>query len=411
MLRDMGNPSSRKLQIVAGRFRDLGILYPSEQTCAHVIAVLAEAMMLGRPEMATPSAAAVISLINDFKSLMRAVRRTVPSGNVPRVYPEDPNELARTHPELFQKAFPDADAGPVFPSPVDPLRVELLRRGLPCRISHSSFTVVSRRQGARRAPSGLQASLLGQASDGEVPGLTIFDRPRASSAPPARERRPADGLLALTDGPANVAAAGVPAPAQMVSASLPVAASEATGPAGPLAAPGGAAAVQDATGVAAHAPADAASNAGRLGRLRAAARASSAPSGTPPPKDKKTASKGGQARSGTKKAPMKRPAAAKAEAPPEKKAKLTPPAQKGKGAAPPAQKGKGAAARAATSFPGVPKRKTEPTWLGDYKVYSDITKQAWRVRKPDSGSRTDTAFSWKVDPRQAWTNLVNFTTE
>ncbi|CAK0795909.1 unnamed protein product [Prorocentrum cordatum] len=360
---------------------------------------------------------------------MRAVRKNVPSGNVPRVYPENPNELERTHPELFQKAFP-ADTRPVFPSPVDSLRVELLRRGPPCRISHSSISAPRR---ARRAPSGLQAALLDQAATagGELPGLTIYSRPQAAAR--------AGGLLALADGLAHPAAAGAPAPAtassaaalgspapaQMVAPGQASAASEETAPAGPLAAPceaapaGPPAGPLAAPGVAARAPADAAANADRLARLRARAKDSSAPNGTPSPKGKNRT--GSQTRSGTKKA-LKRPAAAKTEASPAKKARRTPPAQKGAAAraaaakteavkkarlTPPAQKG--AAGRAATSFPGVPKRKTEATWIGDYRVYSDVTKQAWRVRKP--GHRHDASFSWKADPRKAWSSLVEFTTE
>ncbi|CAK0850296.1 unnamed protein product [Prorocentrum cordatum] len=394
----LGDPclaGSRKLQIVVGRFRDLGLLYPSEQTCTHVIAFLAEAILQRQPDPVAPSSAAVIAHTNDFKSLMRAVRKNVPSGNVPRVYPENPNELERTHPELFQKAFP-ADTRPVFPSPVDSLGVELLRRGPPCRISHSSISAPRR---ARRAPSGLQAALLDQAATagGELPGLTICSRPQAAAR--------AGGLLALADGLAHPAAAGARHPRLARRRRL-------QGPLQLLA-------KRRLQGVAARAPADAAANADRLARLRARAKDSSAPNGAPSPKGKNRT--GSQTRSGTKKA-LKRPAAAKTEASPAKKARRTPPAQKGAAAraaaakteavkkarlTPPAQKG--AARRAATSFPGVPKRKTEATWIGDYRVYSDVTKQAWRARKP--GHRHDASFSWKADPRKAWSSLVEFTTE
>jgi hypothetical protein len=56
------------------------------------------------------------------------------------------------------------------------------------------------------------------------------------------------------------------------------------------------------------------------------------------------------------------------------------------------------------SFPGVPVKPTPPLAYKNFKVYSDLTSQAWRVKK--IGRRKDRSLSWKVDGAEAWARVI-----
>ena len=55
-------------------------------------------------------------------------------------------------------------------------------------------------------------------------------------------------------------------------------------------------------------------------------------------------------------------------------------------------------------FPGVPKKACPPIEYKRFKIYTDITMQAWRVKK--IGERKDKAASWKANPQEAWKKVL-----
>ena len=55
-------------------------------------------------------------------------------------------------------------------------------------------------------------------------------------------------------------------------------------------------------------------------------------------------------------------------------------------------------------FPGVPKKACPPIEYKRFKIYTDLTMQAWRVKK--IGERKDKAASWKANPQEAWKKVL-----
>ena len=76
--------------------------------------------------------------------------------------------------------------------------------------------------------------------------------------------------------------------------------------------------------------------------------------------------------------------------------------------------GKKAGAKAATEpvtrklpFPGVPKSPKEPIRVGTkWSIYTDVNHNAWRLQ--EKGVRGDDRYSWKVDPKGSWADLMKF---
>lgn len=106
--------------------------------------------------------------------------------------------------------------------------------------------------------------------------------------------------------------------------------------------------------------------------------------------------------------PKAKPAKGKAKA----KAKTTPPKDtppkhvkpgppKGSPKGSPKNSGK---VKLLVPFPGVPKKSVEPMEFKDMRIYSDITRGMWRVKRV--GFRKDRGASWKADPAAAW-NTIN----
>ena len=60
-------------------------------------------------------------------------------------------------------------------------------------------------------------------------------------------------------------------------------------------------------------------------------------------------------------------------------------------------------APAALKYPGIPTAPRDPISFKNLQVYTDLKKQAWRV-KP-IGVRQDASFSWKSDGPSAWKRL------
>lgn len=60
----------------------------------------------------------------------------------------------------------------------------------------------------------------------------------------------------------------------------------------------------------------------------------------------------------------------------------------------------------APAFPGKPKKQTDPLLVNGYQVYTDLTKQAWRIKAV--GERNDKGISWKADAKEAWNDVCNY---
>lgn len=61
------------------------------------------------------------------------------------------------------------------------------------------------------------------------------------------------------------------------------------------------------------------------------------------------------------------------------------------------------------AFPGVPGKAKDPIAYKNVSVYSDISLGAWRVKA--KGVRTDRKASWKLDPRAAWSKVLEYISE
>jgi len=61
------------------------------------------------------------------------------------------------------------------------------------------------------------------------------------------------------------------------------------------------------------------------------------------------------------------------------------------------------AARLVLPFPGVPAKPKEPMSFKNFRVYSDLALQKWRVKVV--GARKDVSASWGTDPQQAWARV------
>ncbi|CAK0905023.1 unnamed protein product [Prorocentrum cordatum] len=57
-------------------------------------------------------------------------------------------------------------------------------------------------------------------------------------------------------------------------------------------------------------------------------------------------------------------------------------------------------------FPGIPKAPMEPVRAGNYAIYTDRTKRAWRVK--ENNVRTDKAFGWGVDCEGSWRRAIHY---
>eukprot|EP00973_Karenia_brevis_P093711 12418728-Karenia_brevis.AAC.1 len=65
-----------------------------------------------------------------------------------------------------------------------------------------------------------------------------------------------------------------------------------------------------------------------------------------------------------------------------------------------------AAAGGALKFPGTPPAEgCGALNHNGWRIYTDMTMSAWRVKPPDSVTRCDRAFSWKTAPRESWAEL------
>ena len=57
-------------------------------------------------------------------------------------------------------------------------------------------------------------------------------------------------------------------------------------------------------------------------------------------------------------------------------------------------------------FPGVPKKACPPIAYKSFRIYTDLTMKAWRVKKV--GERKDKAASWNANPQEAWNKVLGF---
>ena len=55
-------------------------------------------------------------------------------------------------------------------------------------------------------------------------------------------------------------------------------------------------------------------------------------------------------------------------------------------------------------FPGVPKKSMPAQSVGNFQIYTDVKKHAWRVK--ELGVREDTCCSWKRDPQMGWNKVL-----
>jgi hypothetical protein len=56
-------------------------------------------------------------------------------------------------------------------------------------------------------------------------------------------------------------------------------------------------------------------------------------------------------------------------------------------------------------FPGVPRKAVASMQHGDFRIYSDMNRQCWRVQR--MGERPDKAASWKQDAKAAWAKVCS----
>ena len=59
--------------------------------------------------------------------------------------------------------------------------------------------------------------------------------------------------------------------------------------------------------------------------------------------------------------------------------------------------------RCLIAYPGVPKKPIDAISFGAYQIYTDVTKQRWRVKR--LGERKDKAFGWVSEPEVQWKRL------
>ncbi|CAK0829238.1 unnamed protein product [Prorocentrum cordatum] len=130
------NKTSRsRLEVVVNRMRLLNILNPNETTKAHaVLLTIRAATPVGEEPPLRP--ATTLNLMNEFKTILRRVRRFHASTVAPMVdYYEDPQQLRTNNPDLYAQAYP-SDAP--IPCPSDVGQLEIMRRQLPLRASHGA---------------------------------------------------------------------------------------------------------------------------------------------------------------------------------------------------------------------------------------------------------------------------------
>eukprot|EP00959_Pyramimonas_sp_CCMP1952_P471454 9498426-Pyramimonas_sp.AAC.1 len=280
-----------------------------------------------------------------------------------------------------------------------------------------------------------------RAGDVEIPGLVVCgDRGRSGSSGgvgglPALTNAPRGAMPALTDAPTvppHAPAAGLPAlPPPSVAADPPPA--TAAGHAGMLQL-GAAASASDSkqslsTTQAAQRLADALKARKDAENDDFGEPADGGADGAAAPKPKPK-SKGKGKGKGKGKDPKPAPKAPKPAAPATKsKSTEAPkaPATKSKSTVAPKAKAKAKAAiksitkvkavkteiRSRVTFPGLPTEPTAPIFVGEYKVYTDMTQKAWRALMPGGGQydRNDKKFKFTEDEasaRQVWKKLREY---
>ena len=329
----------------------LGLVHANEHTWVAVTAVLKLARMGG--SITGPiNPAECYQLGQRLKALVRldAKRSPKPHHGKIKVFPETPEQLREQFPEIYALAYPNVDTFPhngPCQCPLDATVLNYLKTKLPARQTHSSIRIyLPSLDGPVHGPTRFQSAL--QDADPSFVNLPGFQWCAPRGRPQSQERLAIENEPVLPPKLKELGNLGAQGSMQQEMASI--------------------------TGLAAE-----------IQQQIIGTHHSKLPDG------------------GREKDAKK----AEEEAPPtvsemvnKKKEKPLMKKRPAAHVAGPAKKQKVGGKKLLVPFPGVPKKPVEPMVYKEFRIYSDVSLQAWGVRK--IGERKDKAASWKIDPEAAW---------
>eukprot|EP00959_Pyramimonas_sp_CCMP1952_P022237 467669-Pyramimonas_sp.AAC.1 len=168
------------LHSIVSRCDAIGLVHPSEGTLKSIWAtvVMVRAGPSGEIVVDGPEAVRKKVEIGQAIAVMRG-RGALLHHGVARAYPQAPTDMKTTHADVYASAYP-AGFDPV-PSRIHSSRIQMLCDRLPRRSTHASVAAGVRDMRARTGDYGRRPSQhRPRAADPFVPGLVIYDEPRAS---------------------------------------------------------------------------------------------------------------------------------------------------------------------------------------------------------------------------------------
>ena len=135
-----------KLFLLINRMMSLGLKHPTEHTMTQIMSIL---HLAGKDENEVSSVKPMVfyKSLSDFKALLKSTRKTTTQcPNLPTTsrYPQTPEDMKASCPELYATAYPlaETDEGEKpIPSRISEGSLEQLRISMPARNTHIPFDV------------------------------------------------------------------------------------------------------------------------------------------------------------------------------------------------------------------------------------------------------------------------------